>query len=80
MDGLAAHRVALGLLEHDRRGFAAVDAEVEHGARAGQREAQLAGVDVEADRLAAAAVEDARARGRCGAGVAPRASRPRRGS
>ena len=44
-----------------------------------EREAQLARVGVEADRLAAAAVEHARARARCGAGGAPRASRPRRG-
>ena len=59
VDGLAAHGVALGLLEHDRRRFLAVDAEVEHGARAREREAQLARVGVEADRLAAAAVEHA---------------------
>ena len=40
-------------------GFAAVDAQVEHGAGAGEREAQLARVGVEAQRLVAAAVDDA---------------------
>ena len=39
--------------------FCAVDAQVEHGARAGERQAQLARVRVKAHRLAAAAVEHA---------------------
>src|SRR5207302_773717 len=56
----AAQRVTLGFLEHDRRGLFAVDAEVEHRARRGKREAQLAGVGVEAQRLALAAVDNAR--------------------
>ena len=57
--GLAAHRVALGLLEHDRGGLGAVDAEVDHGARAGKRDSQFARVDAEADGVDAAAVEHA---------------------
>ena len=59
MDGLSADRVPLGVLEHNRRGFAAVDAQVEHRSGAGERVAQLACVRVEADRLVAAAVQHA---------------------
>ena len=69
-----AHGVALGLLEHDRRGLCAVHAQIQHRARAGERQAQLAGVRVEAQRLAAAAVQRPRARARRGAGGEPRAS------
>ena len=57
--GLAADRVALELLEDDRRGRAAVELEIEHRAGVGERVAQLAGVDLERDRLLAAAVDDA---------------------
>ncbi len=70
--GLAAHGVAVGLLEDDRRGLLAVDAQIQHGARPGEREAQLAGVGVEAHRLAAAAVDDA--------GDAPGAAQASRGA
>ena len=58
MDGLAANRVALGLLEDHRRRLAAVDREIQDRSGACQRVAQLAGVCVEADRLLVAAVED----------------------
>ena len=76
--GLPAHRVALSLLEHDRRRFAAVDAQIEHRARAGERQAQLARVGVEAHRLAAAAVEHAGHA--AGAAQAPRRARALRGA
>src|SRR5439155_8284880 len=56
----AAQRVALSFLEHDRGGLSTVNAEIEHRARRGQREAQFAGVGVEAQRLALAAVDNAR--------------------
>ena len=49
--GLAAHRIALGLLENHGGGLGAVDAEIHDGARAGQGEAQLARVDAEAERV-----------------------------
>ena len=58
MRRLAAQRVALGVLEDGRR-RRAVDLQLEHGAGAVQRVAQLARVDGEGERLAAAAVEDA---------------------
>src|SRR5207248_9068823 len=60
VDRRAAQRVALGFLEHDRRRFTAIYAQVEHGARGRQRQAQLTRVGVEAQRLALAAVDDAR--------------------
>ena len=78
--GLPAHRVALGLLQHHRRRLLAVHAQIEHGARGGERQAQLAGVGVKSDGLAAAAVENARHA--AGAAQAPGRARapPRRGS
>ena len=79
MGGLAAHRIALGVLEHDRRGFAAVDTEIEHGAGAGQRVAQLAGVDLDPDRLGPAAVDDPGHPPGCGAAGGRPASRRRCG-
>ncbi len=56
--GLPADRVMVGGLDHRRRGVA-VDREIQHRAAGGQRDAQLASVDVEGDRILAAAVEDA---------------------
>ena len=57
--GVAGDRVAGQLLDDDRRAAGAVDAEVEHRAGVGQRLAQHARVDLEGDRVLAAAVYDA---------------------
>ena len=59
VDDLAAHRVALEVLDEHRRGRAAVDADVEDRAGVGERVAQDARVDGEVRRLAVAAVDDA---------------------
>src|SRR6185436_14045315 len=56
---VAAHRVALGLLQHGGRGRAAVDGELEHRAAGGERVAQRALVDGEGDGALRAAVEHA---------------------
>ena len=60
VDGVAAHGIALSLLEDHGGGLGAVHAEVEYSTGAGKREAQLAGVRIEADGLAATAVDHAR--------------------
>ena len=74
---LAADRVALEFLEHDRRRRGALDLEVEHCAGVRERVAQFARRNLEGDRVLAAAVEDAghvAARGAGGARCAnPRA-------
>ena len=59
MHDLAAHRMALEVLDEHRSGRAAVDADVEDRAGVGQRVAQDARVDGEVRRLAVAAVDDA---------------------
>ena len=59
MDRLAAHRMVLDILDDHRGGAAAVDLEVEHGARVGERRAERQRVNCEGDRLVAAAVHDA---------------------
>ena len=56
---LAAHRMALEVLDEHRDGFAAVDGDVEDRARVRERVAQDARVDGEVRRLAVAAVDDA---------------------
>ena len=56
---LAGDRMADELLDHDRRGCGAVDAQLEHRAGVGERVAQHARVDLERDRVLAAAVDDA---------------------
>ena len=59
MHGLAAHRVALEVLDEHRRARAAVDRDLEDRAGVRQRVAQDARVDGEVLRLAVAAVDDA---------------------
>ena len=59
MDRVAGHRVARDVLDHDRRGRIAADAELEHRAGVRERVSKHAGVDLERDGLLAAAVEDA---------------------
>ena len=56
---LAAHRMALEVLDQHRGGLAAVDADVEDRAGVRERVAQDARVDGEVRRLAVAAVDDA---------------------
>ena len=57
---LAAHRMALCVLQHGRGPAPTVERHLEHRAGPRKRRAQRAGLDGEADRLAAAAVEHAR--------------------
>ena len=57
--GVPAHRVALEVLDHHRTASASLDFEVEHGAGIGQGEPQLSGLNLEGDRLIAAAVDHA---------------------
>ena len=54
----AADRVADEVLDDDRRAGRAIDLELEHGARVLQREPQRPLVDLEGDRVLAAAVDD----------------------
>ena len=60
VDDLAAQRVALLLLDHDRDGLAAVDLQVEQRLALGEQGPQVALGDLEGLRLAAVAVDDAR--------------------
>ena len=59
VDRVAGHRVARDLLDHDRNGSIAADAQLEHRAGVGKRVPQQAGVDVERDRVLATAVDHA---------------------
>ena len=59
VDRLAAHRMVLDVLDDHRGGAAAVDLEIEHGARVGERRAERQRVNREGERLVAAAVDDA---------------------
>ena len=59
VDGVAAHGVSLGLLQHHRGRLRPVDAEVEDRSGGGEGDAQLARVDVEPKRLLLPAVEHA---------------------
>ena len=59
MDGLAAHGMALDVLDDHRLGLGVVDLQLDHGAGVGERGAQHLGVDLEGARLARAAVHDA---------------------
>ncbi len=56
---VAAHRVQLLLLDHDRHRFRALELEVEQRLAAGEHRAHLAFGDLEGARLRAAAVDDA---------------------
>ena len=59
MDGVAVDGVARELLEDDRSRGVVVDREVDHGAGAREHVPERAVVDLERDRLLAAAVEHA---------------------
>ena len=79
VDGLAAHRVALGLLEHDRRRLC----RRRRSDRAPRRSRRARGAARarrrRSPRTRRRRRRARRARARCGAGAAPRASRRRRG-
>ena len=75
---VAAERVVLLLLDHDRDGRRAVELQVEQGVALAEQRAKLALGDLEGPRLAALAVDDARAPGPRGAGGGwPAIRRPR---
>ena len=59
MDRLAAHRMALEVLDDDRRALAAVEGDLEDGAGVGERVAQRPPVDGERLRILAATVDHA---------------------
>ena len=74
---LARDRVALLVLDHDRRLALALDRERDDGAAVGERLAQRARVDLEARSARPRRRRRRRGRGRCGAGGGSRGS-PRR--
>jgi hypothetical protein len=59
VNGMAIDRMARELLEHDRGGRVAVDAEIDDGARAGEHVPERAVVDREGNGILAPAVDDA---------------------
>ena len=77
MDELAAHRVALLILDHRRDRVRALDLDVDQGAAVDEHVAQVALADLERARLRAGAVDDAGDEARRGAGGGSRANRTR---